>query len=173
VLDQIEAKVSQWVNANWFTEICNIIIANYDSIQNPPVSKERFISMRDSLAMSPKVLNASEEGARTDNFKSEIDGIFQTDTYTKFLQSYKGGPAQYEQLLSFGTAYDLVMPGTVTDTGMGEYEGDVIHYRLTGEQLIPGAYTIAATSRVTNIWAFAVTLLVILLAVGSFLYRRK
>ena len=173
VLDQIEAKVSQWVNANWFTEICNIIIANYDSIQNPPVSKERFISMRDSLAMSPKVLNASEEGARTDNFKSEIDGIFQTDTYTKFLQSYKGGPAQYEQLLSFGTAYDLVMPGTVTDTGMGEYEGDVIHYRLTGEQLISGAYTIAATSRVTNIWAFLVTLLVILLAVGSFLYRRK
>ena len=173
VLDQIEAKVSQWVNANWFTEICNAIIANYDSIQNPPVSKEQFISMRDSLAMSPKVLNASEEGARTDNFKSEIDGIFQTDAYTKFLQSYKGGPAQYEQLLSFGTAYDLVMPGTVTDAGMGEYEGDVIHYRLTGEQLIPGAYTIAATSRVTNVWAFAVTLLVILLAVGSFLYRRK
>lgn len=173
VLDQIEAKVSQWVNANWFTEICNAIIANYDSIQNPPVSKEQFISMRDSLAMSPKVLNASEEGARTDNFKNEIDGIFQTDTYTKFLQSYKGGPAQYEQLLSFGTAYDLVMPGTVTDAGMGEYEGNVIHYRLTGEQLIPGAYTIAATSRVTNVWAFAVTLLVILLAVGSFLYRRK
>ena len=173
VLDQIEAKVSQWVNANWFTEICNAIIANYDSIQNPPVSKEQFISMRDSLAMSPKVLNASEEGARTDNFKSEIDGIFQTDAYTKFLQSYKGGPAQYEQLLSFGTAYDLVMPGTVTDAGMGEYEGDVIHYRLTGEQLIPGAYTIAAASRVTNVWAFAVTLLVILLAVGSFLYRRK
>ena len=173
VLDQIEAKVSQWVNANWFTEICNAIIANYDSIQNPPVSKERFISMRDSLAMSPKVLNASEEGARTDNFKNEIDGIFQADAYTKFLQSYEGGPAQYEQQLSFGTAYDLVMPGTVTDAGMGEYGGDVIHYRLTGEQLIPGAYTIAATSRVTNVWAFLVTLLVILLAVGSFLYRRK
>ena len=119
------------------------------------------------------MLNASDEDARTDNFKNEIDRIFQTDTYTKFFQSYKGGPAQYEQLLSFGTAYDLVMPGTVTDVGMGEYEGDVIHYRLTGEQLIPGAYTIAATSRVTNIWAFIVTILIIALAIGSFFVRKS
>ena len=42
-----------------------------------------------------------------------------------------------------------------------------------GECLIPGPYTIFATSRVTNIWAFIVTSLVIVFAVGSFFYRRK
>ena len=75
--------------------------------------------------------------------------------------------------MSFGTSYDLVMPGRVLNAGMGQYDGDMIHYRLGGDQMIPGDYTITATSRVTNIWAFIVTILVIILAIGSFCYRRK
>ena len=171
LLDKIEKKIDQWSNANWFFEVCNIIIANYDSIRNPPVSKERFISLRDSLVMQPCVLNGYEGEDGTKGITIQMEEIFQTDAYTNFLQSYEGGPAQYEQLFSFGTVYDLVMPGTVTDAGMGEYDGAVIHYRLGGEQLIPGAYTITAASRVTNIWAFIVTGLILILAVGSFLHR--
>jgi hypothetical protein len=30
-----------------------VIISNYDKIQNPPVSKERFSIVRDSLVMLP------------------------------------------------------------------------------------------------------------------------
>jgi hypothetical protein len=64
------------------------------------------------------------------------------------------------------------MPGTVTDAGMGQYDGDVIHYRLGGERMIPGSYTITASSRVTNVWAFIVTCLVVLIAIGTFFFRR-
>ena len=172
-LDKIEAKVSQWANANWFTEICNIIIENYDSIKNPPVSRERFISMRDSLAMHPRVLNLSEKEWGAPVFSGELGEFFQSDAYSSFLESYDGGPGQYKDPMSFGMPYDLVMPGTVTDAGMGEYDGRVIHYQLGGERLIPGAYTISATSRAANVWAFIVTLLVIVLAVGSWFYQRK
>ena len=172
-LDKIEAKVSQWANANWFTEICNIIIENYDSIKNPPVSRERFISMRDSLAMHPRVLNLSEKEWGSPVFDGELKDIFQSEAYSSFLKSYDGGPGQYKDPMSFGMPYDLVMPGTVTDAGMGEYDGRVIHYQLGGERLIPGAYTISATSRAANVWAFIVTLLVIVLAVGSWFYQRK
>ena len=172
-LDKIEAKVSQWANANWFTEVCNIIIENYDSIKNPPVSRERFISMRDSLAMHPRVLNMSEKEWGSPVFSGELGEFFQSDAYSSFLKSYEGGPGQYTDLMSFGMPYDLVMPGTVTDAGMGEYDGRVIHYQLGGERLIPGTYTISATSRAANVWAFIVTLLVIVLAVGSWFYQRK
>ena len=173
MLDGIEKKVCQWSNANWFYEICNVIIAHYDTIQNPPVSKERFASIRDSLVMLPCVINADEEGFTSNGiFSSQFEKIFQSDAYTRFLQSYEGALGQYGSL-SFGTSYDLVMPGRVLDAGMGEYDGKVIHYRLGGERMVPGDYTITATSRVTNIWAFVVTFLVIILAVGSFFYRRK
>ena len=107
-----------------------------------------------------------------ENITVQIDKAFPSDAYTQFLQSYEGGLEQYGPL-SFGTSYDLVMPGRVLDAGMGEYDGDVIHYCLGGERMIPGDYTITATSRVTNVWAFVVTFLVILLAIGSFFYRRR
>ena len=38
--------------------------------------------------------------------------------------------------------------------------------------MIPGDYTITATSRITNVWAFIVTLLVIAIAIGSLLWLR-
>jgi hypothetical protein len=173
MLDGIEKKVSQWSNANWFYEICNVIIANYDKVQNPPVSKERFANIRDSLVMLPCVINADEEGFTSNGiFSSQFEKIFQSDAYTEFLHSYKGAPRQYGPL-SFGTNYDLVMPGRVLDAGMGQYDGEVIHYRLGGEHMIPGDYTITATSRVTNVWAFIVTILVVAVAIGSFFYRRR
>jgi len=173
MLDGIEKKVSQWSNANWFYEICNVIIANYNKVQNPPVSKERFANIRDSLVMLPCVINADEEGFTSNGiFSSQFEKIFQSDAYTQFLQSYEGGLGQYGAF-SFGTNYDLVMPGRVLDAGMGQYDGEVIHYRLGGERMIPGDYTITASSRVTNIWAFVVTILVILVTIGSFFFPKK
>ena len=173
MLDDIEKKIGQWTNANWFYEICNVIIANYDQIQNPPVSKERFSIVRDSLVMMPCVLNANEGEGLGDNITNLLEKTFQSDAYKLFLQTNESGFKQYEQLLSFGNNYDLQMPGTVIDAGMGQYDGDVIHYRLGGERLIPGAYTITATSRVTNVWAFVITILVVLLAIGSLFFRKN
>lgn len=172
LLDGIEKKINQWTNANWFYEICNVIIANYDKIQNPPVSKERFSSVRDSLVMQPCVLNAEATEGAGDHITDLIDKTFQSDAYKQFLQTYEGVFGAYG-ILSFGTNYDLQMPGTVTDAGMGQYDGDVIHYRLGGERMIPGSYTITASSRVTNIWAFVVTFLIVLIAIGSFFCCKK
>ena len=70
------------------------------------------------------------------------------------------------------------MPGVITDSGRGIIgnslagnDQHVISYRLTGERLISGNYSITAQSRVTNIWAFAITAIVIFTAV--YLYIRK
>lgn len=173
MLDGIEKKVSQWGNANWFAEICKVISDHYDKVKNPPVSKERFISICDSLVMLPCVLDPKDSESVEEGVFDLLHDVFQSDVYTEFLRSYEGGLGQYGGLLSFGNNYDLVMPGRVLDAGMGEYDGEVIHYRLGGERMIPGDYTITATSRVTNVWAFIVTILVVLLAIGSFFYRRK
>ena len=172
ILDKIETKVSQWLNANWFAEICKTIADHYDMVKNPPVSKEVFVSQCDELAMHPDVLNDTDDNVDNfDNFKKVLDHHFHSDAYTTILNSDTLGSIQrYDPFLSFKTNYDLVMPGKVTDAGMGEYDGPVIHYRVSGERTIPDdyKYSIKATSRVTNIWAFIVTILVIALAIGSF-----
>ena len=53
------------------------------------------------------------------------------------------------------------------------YHSDaVVHYKFSGERLIPHPYDVTITSRVSNIWAFVVTALVVLLAIGCLFYRR-
>ena len=175
VLDKIEEKVNQWVNANWFAETCKMIADNYDMVKNPPVSKETFISQCNELTMHPDILNNPSD-ISGDAYNNVLDNHFHSDAYTTFLKSDTLDSAeQYNDFLSFCTNYDLVMPGQVTDAGMGEYDGHVIHYRISGDRTIPNdyKYSITATSRVTNIWAFVVTFLVIALAIGSFFFRRR
>ena len=53
---------------------------------------------------------------------------------------------------------------------MGTSTSGALRHQLNVKH--PGDYTITATSRVTNVWAFVVTILVVLLAVGSLFYRR-
>lgn len=176
MLDEIEGKISKWINANMFTEFYDYIGENYEKVKNPPVSKERFMALRDTLAVSPTILNLEPFDYDGKVFKQVINDYYQSEAFTSWTNlrdSLDHQYTKYGHILALSTAYDLVMPGKVTDAGMGTYDGQVIHYKLTGERLIPGAYTIAATSRVTNVWAFVVTLFVILLAIGSFLYRRK
>lgn len=176
MLDKIETKVSHWVDANWFTEIYTTIADNYDKVQNPPIGKEEFVRLCDSLSMHPEALKITEYEGDGKGIEKLFGQRFSTDAYNQLLESDSLGLNQgYEQLLSFSTNYDLVMPGKVLDTGAGEYDGNVIHYRLSGDRTIPNGYkySITATSRVTNVWAFVVTFLVIALAIGSFFLRRR
>ena len=76
-------------------------------------------------------------------------------------------------ILWFSVPYTLSLPGTIVDAGTGIVKDGIIIYPLTGERLIPQDYVITATSRVTNVWAFVVTILVIILAIGSLIYKRK
>ena len=150
---------------------------HYDSIPNPPVSKERFCELHDSLAnyllKDKKDLLEMEPAEGLKNF-------FHSDAYAMFFDEETAcGKELNKELFKrlsifwFNVPYTLSMPGTIIDAGKGILNGDIITYPLTGERLIPHDYTITATSRVTHIWAYIVTLLVVLLAVGSFLYRKK
>ena len=78
----------------------------------------------------------------------------------------------YENLVRMKPMLDYVMPGKVIDAGKGVAEGNVVRYKFSGERLIPHPYDVTITSRVTNVWAFVVTALVILLAIGCLFYRR-
>jgi len=176
MLDKIEGKISKWVCANMFAEVYDYIGENYEKIKNPPVSKEEFMASRDTLAMSPDILNQEPLNNDGEVYKKVIDDYFHTNAYSSFPivnDSLEQRFSKYNYILPLDLTYNLVMPGKATDTGMGTYDGEVIRYRLTGERLIPGAYTITATSRVTNAWAFVVTILVIVMAIGSFVYRER
>ena len=175
-ISKMEPFVTQWFNDNLFKMCFDYIVSHYDSIQNPPVDKEQFVALQDSLAKSLlKNGNINEKDA-TDEFEK----FFQSNAYAPFFDDKTPlGQGLSEELSKklnifwFSVPYTLEMPGMILNPGTGIIKDGIIHYSLTGERLIPGDYTITATSRVTHIWAYIVIFLIILIAIGSFFYRGR
>ena len=180
MLDEIEANISHWFNACTFTNVCSIIAHYYDKVKNPPVTCEQFLTNCDSIVTSSEV-RSMDLFNDVEQVKKILINYYHSNAYNPILsdstmywdkkleKQYK----QYEYLMMMAPTLDYQMPGKVIDAGNGIIEGNVVHYRFSGERLIPHPFDITITSRVTHVWAYVLTLLVILLAVGSFVYKRK
>ena len=174
----MEPFVGRWLNDNLFKTGFDFIVAHYDSIRQPPVSRERFVALHDSLAHfcltgAEDILDIKPEEKFRDFFNSDAYAMF-FDDETPLGKQLNREFMNRLNILWFNVPYTLTMPGKVIDTGNGTLQPDgTIFYPFTGERLIPQDYTISATSRVTHLWAYIVTLLTVILAVGSYLYRRR
>lgn len=178
LLDEIEPKISQWFNACTMDFVYTTVGRRYDEIKNPPVSKEQFLALKDSIVMSAAVRNMN---LFTDisQIGEILNKFYHSEAYTQLFSDAKAWERvldrkykSYEYLMMMAPRLDYVMPGKVIDGGGGEVDGQVVSYRFSGERLIPHPYQVTITSRVTNIWAYIVTLLIIALAIGSFFYRK-
>lgn len=178
MLDEIETRISQWFCACTMSNIYAHVWKNYDEVKNPPVSEEQFWALKDSVIMSPAVHNLNLFG-NINQVSNILKDFYQSDAYTPMFSDstrwerlleikYK----DYERLVTMKPMLEYVMPGKVIDASNGVVEGNVVRYRFSGERLIPHPFEVAITSRVTNVWAFVVTALVILLAIGCLFYRR-
>ena len=182
MLDDIETRISRWFAACTMAHVCEMIAnERYDEVKNPPVSKQQFLALKDSIVMSPAVANMDMVMFNNIAQVGKIfEDFFHSDAYTPLFSDTKAWDSRldekykyYSFLVTMNPTLDYVMPGKVIDAGDGVVDGNMVHYKFSGERLIPHPYEVTITSRVTNVWAFVVTLLVILLAVASFFYRHK
>ena len=178
LLDEIEANISHWFNACTMAFVYTYASLRYDEVKNPPVSKEQYLALKDSIVMSPAVRNM-DLFSDISQVSKIIKDFYHSDAYTPLFSDSKEWERvldkkykSYEYLMMMAPQLDYVMPGKVIDAGNGVVEGDVVHYKFSGERLIPHPFDVTITSRVTNVWAFVVTALVILLAIGCLFYRR-
>ena len=179
LLDDIEANISHWLSACTMSFVYAQACLRYDEVKNPPVSKEQFVDLKDSIVMSPAVRNL-DLFCDISQVSKIIKDFYHSDAYTPLFSDSKEWEHRlntkyksYEYLMMMAPTLDYVMPGKVMDAGAGVVDAGVVHYKFSGERLIPHPYDVVITSRVTNVWAFVATFLIILVAVGSFFYRHK
>ena len=179
MLDDIETRISHWLSACTMSFVYAHVWLSYDEVKNPPVSKEQFLALKDSVVMSPAVRNIDLFG-NISQVSNILKDFYHSDAYTplfsdstKWERLLETKYESFNNLAMMKPMLDYVMPGKVIDAGKGVVDGNVVRYRFSGERLIPHPYNVVITSRVTNIWAFVVTILVIVLAIGSILYRHK
>ncbi len=188
-IDDLSDKMNHWDRA-WQLDIAFKVIANhYDDIANPPVDRETFLSKfremagddetwkrtRDLLLPFKRIsVNSMVRMFFKEFFHSDAYAIFFNSDNEKYRLYWNEANAYYIQnqgIRMLNMPYRLKMPGRVTDPGRGTVTDGVISYTLKGAFLIPDSYTITASSRAVNVWAFAISLLVVALALGSFFIR--
>lgn len=174
-LSEIETKVTQWLNANFCQIAFDYIASRYDSVSNPPLPRDRFVQLQDSLA-NYLMKDGADILLSNTELTTLMRNFFHSDAYAPFFddetpvgKELNDKLTQRLAIFALAVPYTLQMPGTVTDAGTGTLTPDgIIHYPFTGERLIPHDYVIHATSRKNNIWAWIVSALIILLALGLF-----
>jgi len=180
-IDPIERSVTNWLNDNIFQLNFDFIANHYDSVINPPISREQFMAQRDSfkdfVMKSDEVLKWGDIMFVDD--KKVFKDFFHSDVYGFFFDETPSGKALVDEnvkllnVIDLSVPYSLTMPGKITSAGTGVCQNDTVFYPFTGERLIPHDYTITASSRVTNYWAYIVTIMLIVLVVVYVLYRRS
>jgi hypothetical protein len=170
----IEDNFRTWFNKNLWDSEYRVLLENYSDIANLQVSKGRLEVLKDTI------FNAKVN--KTDNFKMEqiLDSYFKTTVFTAFWKTENCPMVKFEsdfnnqgfvEYFQAAFTYKLIMPGVVTGQNNAVVHGDTLVWNLTAYRLIPAPYVIEAQSRKANIWAFILTGIIFIVAIGSFILK--
>lgn len=177
-LDQLEEKYGKWIAYNYWNSYYDFLEQNYTKIKTD-IPIEHFSSLRDSVFSQSGFTVFTDEEMNVDEV---LDGYFQTNAFSLFFKSEKETISKFEndfweqdfmKYFNQSFTYKLVMPGEILEAENAVNENDTLIWRLTAYRMITDDYAIKAVARRINIWAFALTGVVFLIAVGSFFLKRK
>lgn len=182
-LDNMEDAFARFVDANILSDLMEVLADHYDSIPKPPVDRETFLARRPELIARVDTVSEAVHSFDPEKFLAQAFG---SEAYNRALngnptiaEAWQRRQEVYVSLLMLDVDYQLTMPGGIIEVlkcGDGVFRDGELHYRLNGMRLLAPNYTIRATSSGKNNWALYLSLLIVLLAVGSgfcFLFKGK
>lgn len=170
----IEDNFHKWFNKNLWDSEYRVLLENYGNIAKLQVSKDRLEVLKDTI------FNAKVD--KVEDFKMEqiLDSYFKTTVFTTFWKTDNCPMVKFEsdfnnqgfvEYFQGAFTYKLIMPGVVTGQNNAVVHGDTLIWNLTAYRLIPAPYVIEAQSRKANIWAFILTGIIFIVAIGSFIRK--
>lgn len=174
-LGKIEDKYNNWIAENLWNAEYKVLLNNYDRLSKKPVSEEQLQALQDSI-YSSNVNNIKDfdmEKALNSFFKSDAFSELWKNENTPMKKFEKNLDKKFSFLFLPSINYKLILPGKVTQLGDAIIQGDTLIYKLTAYRMIPADYVIEAQSRKANVWAFILTGIIMIVAVGSFVWKPK
>lgn len=170
-IEELNDKYNQWLAYNYWLAMYNVLINHYEEF-DLSISKENFISLRDSLFNK---INFEDVTLLDDNtyIGQKLDELLSGNKFTLFF-SAKDSPMK-----NFGNefwnqdfmkypedmfTFKLLMPGEVLKAEKAVNQNDTLIWRITAYRMIYDNYTLQARSRKANSWAFIITGILIILA---------
>ncbi len=171
VLDGLEKQFQKWYCQSLFEVSYEVV---QTTVQESPdkALNSRLTVIKDSIFAAHK-----DEEFNPEQLCTYLDEYLQT---THFEKLYQETGAKIEasfnekcrttQLFEYLIKYKMVLPGQILSSNTATMEGDALVWQVNAFRLLSGDYTLTAESRVSNTWAFVVTLLLLIVAIAA--YRR-
>jgi len=170
----LEDNFHKWLNKNLWDSEYKVLLENYDKITGIQVTKQRLTLLRDTI------FNAKVNKAEDFKMEQILDDYFKTGVFSNYWKTEDCAMVKFElnfndqliiPLFSSAITYKLIMPGVVTGQNNAVVHGDTLVWNLTTYRMIPADYVIEAQSRKANSWAFILTGLILIIAIGSFVWK--
>lgn len=177
---RVEDSFNLWFEHNIWEEEMTILLENYHLLKDPPVTKENLSTMKDSLFEFFQ-LKKNDKEFKDQGLGLFLDKFYKTGVFTELsqregnpLKAYEDSIGKDEFMKYFETSidYNLIMPGKIVTTENAINHGDTLKFNLDAYRMTYKDYEIKATSRKTNTWAFWVTGIMVLLAIGSYFVKK-
>jgi hypothetical protein len=172
----IEKKFNSWFGHNLWEMNYEALVNNYDFLGDIKISRERLLSAKDSIINLN--LNIIEDDL---DFVKCMDAYFKTNAFSS-LDNIKDNPLKQldrniqDQVFKYFEKeidYRLLLPGKILNANNGVLRGDTLVWKITAYRMVTGDFEIRARSRKANNWAFMLSGIIILGAVGMFFVKTK
>jgi hypothetical protein len=175
----VEDKFNKWFAQNVWNEEYQALLTHFDLLRETGVSKTHLEKVRDSVFEK----NTGKINSKDSELDMEkcLNEYFNTTKFTPLWKMKDSPMKKFEDDLGKGFIeyfnksfeYKLLMPGKVLQPNNAIVRGDTLIWKLTAYRMVYSDYEIGARSRKTNLWAFIVSGLVVILAIGSYFYKSK
>lgn len=174
-MHKLEAGYNKWFQHNLWNDEYKALISNYDKLSNKPVSKESLAILRDSI------FDSKVKSDKDFDMMEVLNDFFKTKAFSplwerensplgKFEENYKSG---FIEVFERPIDYKLMLPGKTIQSNDAVVHGDTLCWNLSAYRMIPADYTIEAQSRITNVWAFVLSGIALVVAIGGFVLKFK
>ncbi|MBN1143481.1 MAG: hypothetical protein JXA72_03630 [Bacteroidales bacterium] len=178
MLNDMESRSNAWLNRSEFEENYRFLQKHYSDLKNIPVDSAAFSEAKDSVyllfgkdTLLPDVNNRLDSVLNihfdTRNFSN--DAFFPSELMEKFEKEIP----DYQKSFGMKLDYRLTLPGKVVETNAPFLTNDTLTWKVDAYRFFFTDYTLRAASRKPNYWAFAVTAVILILSVLTFLVKRK
>lgn len=177
MLSEIQNKFDKWINHCQFSISLNIIRL-LDSIKYGGSFQQSLAGKDDLLFNETCNLSEDKNDYSVNAVCESLDKYFDT-TYFSILYSENmdyANVAENEKSRIFDVAtyhqkYILTMPGKIYKCNMEQYGNDNVEWDVDAYRLMNNDIVITVKSKTINYWAFAVTIIILILPVV--LFKRK
>lgn len=164
LLDDIGARANKWFMHNLFEFQYAALLDNLSLFPGSP-DRKLMIEKKDS------VFALSDDNFSETSIVSALNKYFHTKAFNPLLNDKDErmkkvtDPESAEKVSRYFEAninYRLIMPGVLLHSN-GVMSGDTLSWKVNAYRLLNGDYTIEASSKKLNIWAWLLSILIILI----------